>query len=722
MERAKGIEPSYSAWEADVLPLNYARGLLLDYYTLPAGKSQWRIQKDFLSPSAGKFPLRGGGFSTIINLRKFGQINEKDSTMAILTVNNITQSLGGVTILEGITFEMQKGERIGLVGVNGSGKTTLFKVLTGEYLPDGGSVTFSKETRLGYMEQHVCKDFYKTAFEEVMTVFAPLLDMERELEDLAARLSQSPPPEEMERLILRQTELNDRFVEAGGLTCRSRARSALMGLGFTAEQCENRVGVLSGGQKAKLQLAKMLLGGANLLLLDEPTNHLDITSVEWLEGFLAAYTGSYIVISHDRYFLDKVTDRTLELQNKTLDSYKGGYSRYLELREEKRLAQQRVYERTLKEIARVEGIIEQQRRFNQERNYVTIASKQHTLDRLEASLDRPEDDPESIRFQFHASRRSGDDVLTAEKLSLSFNGAPPIFQNVDLEIKRGEKIFLIGPNGCGKTSLFKILLGQYRQDSGSVKLGVGVDVGYYEQSQLSLHDEKTVIDEIWDQHPQMTQTQVRSALAVFLFKGEDVFKPVGGLSGGERARILLLKLMLSKANFLLLDEPTNHLDIGSCEALEDALLGYDGTLFVVSHDRYLINKLADKLYVLSPQGAKLYTGNYDYYLERREAEQSAAPAAEAPAKPNLYKARKEHEARLRKLRTALARQETAIEENDRALSRLEESLSDPELAADYERLTQVTQEIAALREEADSLLLEWTRLSEDYEQEKRTEI
>lgn len=634
--------------------------------------------------------------------------------MAILTVNNIQQSFGEEVILQNITFEMQKGERIGLVGVNGSGKTTLFKVLTGEYTPDIGSVVYSKETVLGYMEQHVCRDFHKTALEEVMTVFAPLLRMERELEDIATLLSTHPASEEMERLILRQTELNERFVDGGGLTCRSRARSALLGLGFTEEQLQNKVGVLSGGQKAKLQLAKMLLGGANLLLLDEPTNHLDIQAVEWLEDFLRGYNGSYIVISHDRYFLDKVTQRTLEMEGKTLTSYKGNYSRYLELRAEHRLAMQRVYENTQKEISRIEGIIEQQRRWNQERNYVTIASKQKAIDRLEATLERPEDEPESIRFQFKASRRGGNDVLTAQDLSLSFGG-PALFEHVNLEIKHGEKVFLIGPNGCGKTSLFKILLGQYTPDSGAVRLGSAIDVGYYEQSQLSLHDEKTVIDEIWDLHPQMTQTEVRSALAVFLFKGEDVFKPVGALSGGERARVLLLKLMLSKANFLLLDEPTNHLDIGSCEALEDALSGYDGTLFVVSHDRYLINKLADKVYVLGKEGARLYLGNYDSYVEQRDKEQAVVEEQRPEPKVNLYKLRKEREANLRKKRSALSRLESQIEENDTQVKALEKQLEDPEFAADYEAVVAASQEISQLHQQAEELLLEWTQLSEELE-------
>ncbi len=664
--------------------------------------------------------------------------------MAILTVNNISLSFGEESILEHVSFELQKGQRAGLVGVNGSGKTSLFKVLTGEYAPDSGSVTLSRDAVLGYMEQHVCRDLQRPAFDEVLSVFAPLLRVERELEDVTALLAQQP--QDLDRLVLRQAELTERFQDAGGLTFRSRARSALLGLGFTQEQLFLPVGVLSGGQKAKLQLAKMLLSGASLLLLDEPTNHLDIQAVEWLEDFLKSYNGAYLVVSHDRYFLDKVTEITLEMDHKTITYYKGNYSRSLELRAEHRLAMEREYEKTQREIHRIEGIIEQQRRWNQARNYVTIASKQKQIDRLSATLEKPQEDPAAIRFQFHASRRSGDDVLLAQELALSFGGEP-LFQHASLDIKRGERVFLIGPNGCGKTTLLRLLLGQLAPSEGLVRLGTGVELGYYEQSQQSLHDGKTVMDEIWDEHPQMTQTQVRNALAVFLFTGEDVFKGVGTLSGGERARVLLLKLMLSKANLLLLDEPTNHLDITSREALEEALSGYDGTLLVVSHDRYLINKLADKVVLLTPQGTRTYLGNYDAYLEEKEKEQAAdvrlpldqaRPLAAAPGRESSspvtdreetaealrreetagalsYKERKARESELRKKRGALRRLEGAIEENEERQRALEEQLQ--AAATDYQRVTELSEELNQARQEGERLLEEWATLSGELEGE-----
>lgn len=634
--------------------------------------------------------------------------------MAILTVNNIKKMFGTDVIIQDITFEVQKGDRIGLVGINGSGKTTLFKVLNGEYTADEGTFTPARETSIGYMEQHVCRDMEKPAFDEVMTVFAPLLKMEAEIEVLTTKISEMP--ENLNELIEKQAELNDRFIADGGLTCRNRAKSTLIGLGFAPEQIYAPIGVLSGGQKAKIQLAKMLLGESNLLLLDEPTNHLDISSVEWLEDFLKNYNGSYIVISHDRYFLDAVTNRTFEIENTHLTEYKGNYTKYLQLKEENRLAMQRVYDNTQREIKRIEGIIEQQKRFNQERNYVTIASKQKSIDRLQATLEKPEDDPDTIKFQFKASQRGGNDVLEAEELALSF-GDHRLFKNVNLDIKRGEKVFLIGPNGCGKTSLLKVLLHIYKQTFGDFRFGANIDIGYYDQAQGNLDESKTVIDEIWDLHPYMTQTQVRSALAVFLFKGEDVYKPVKGLSGGERARVLLLKLMLSKANLLILDEPTNHLDIGSCEALENALLGYDGTLFVVSHDRYLINKLADKIYYLTPSGTTLYLGNYDAYLEARQKQEAVKAAAEAenenavPKANTVYKQKKERASEIRKRRAALSKCEREIEAAEAEIDTLNERLSNPETASDYEKMMEITNKITEQKALADSLMNDWTELT-----------
>lgn len=634
--------------------------------------------------------------------------------MAILTVNNIKKMFGTDVIIQDITFEVQKGDRIGLVGINGSGKTTLFKVLNGEYTADEGTFTPARETSIGYMEQHVCRDMEKPAFDEVMTVFAPLLKMEAEIEVLTTKISEMP--ENLNELIEKQAELNDRFIADGGLTCRNRAKSTLIGLGFAPEQIYAPIGVLSGGQKAKIQLAKMLLGESNLMLLDEPTNHLDIPSVEWLEDFLKNYNGSYIVISHDRYFLDAVTNRTFEIENTHLTEYKGNYTKYLQLKEENRLAMQRAYDNTQREIKRIEGIIEQQKRFNQERNYVTIASKQKSIDRLQATLEKPEDDPDTIKFQFKASQRGGNDVLEAEELALSF-GDHRLFKNVNLDIKRGEKVFLIGPNGCGKTSLLKVLLHIYKQTFGDFRFGANIDIGYYDQAQGNLDESKTVIDEIWDLHPYMTQTQVRSALAVFLFKGEDVYKPVKGLSGGERARVLLLKLMLSKANLLILDEPTNHLDIGSCEALENALLGYDGTLFVVSHDRYLINKLADKIYYLTPSGTTLYLGNYDAYLEARQKQEAVKAAAEAenenavPKANTVYKQKKERASEIRKRRAALSKCEREIEAAEAEIDTLNERLSNPETASDYEKMMEITNKITEQKALADSLMNDWTELT-----------
>ncbi|MCI9274025.1 MAG: ABC-F family ATP-binding cassette domain-containing protein [Clostridiales bacterium] len=633
--------------------------------------------------------------------------------MSLLNVSNLQKYFGAELLFEHLSFEVQTNDRIGLVGVNGTGKTTLFKLLTGEISYDSGEVYLSKEARVGYMEQHVCRNLNETAYDEVLTVFSPLIQMEDELEQLNVKIAKQMG--DINALVERQATLHDAFVAGGGLTYKNRARSALLGLGFDEQAMKLHIGALSGGQKAKLQLAKMLLSGANLLLLDEPTNHLDIRSVEWLEDFLKGYNGAYLVISHDRYFLDKVTTRTFELENHHLTLYKGNYTNYLALKAESRLAAERLYENTKREISRLEGVVAQQRQWNREKNIKTAESKLKVIDRLEKTLVKPESAPDSIRFQFAIKQGGGNDVLDAEDLSLSFDGKL-LFSHANLRVRKGERIFLLGPNGCGKTSLLKTLLHQYRPDRGHIKLGAGIDVGYYDQIQAGLDNNKTVIDEIWDRHPQMTQTEIRNALAIFLFRGDDVFKPVSALSGGERAKVLLLQLMMSKANFLLLDEPTNHLDIASREALEDALLGYEGALLIVSHDRYLINKLANRIYYLDSNGTAEYIGNYDAYLERirQEAPQAMANKAQS-GKQNDYKLRKEREAELRKLRNRLKRVEEEIEGLDQEMEQLNQQLEQPEYASDYEKAMALTAELDQKRQRQDDLYQQWESLSQQLE-------
>lgn len=632
--------------------------------------------------------------------------------MALFNVSNLKKSFGTDLLFDNVSFEVQDTDKIGLVGVNGTGKTTLFKLFTGELNADSGDIFQSKNAVVGYMEQHVCRNQNETAYNEVLSVFSELMDMENSLELLSIQISKKMG--DVNKLVEKQAALNDAFVLNGGLTYKSRTRSALLGLGFSDEQTQLNVGALSGGQKAKLQLAKMLLCGANFMLLDEPTNHLDIRSVEWLEDYLKNYNGAYIIISHDRYFLDKITARTLELENHRLTVYKGNYTAYLAQKAENKYSAERAYENTRKEITRLEGIVAQQRQWNREKNIKTAESKLKVIDRLEKTLEKPDADPDSIRFQFDIKQTGGNDVLNVEGLALSFD-KKPLFRNVNLQVHRGERIFLIGPNGCGKTSLFKTLLSIYQADEGTVRFGAGIETGYYDQIQAGLDTSKTVIDEIWDKYPHMTQTEVRNALAVFLFKGDDVFKPVSALSGGERAKVLLLQLMLSRANFLLLDEPTNHLDIASREALENALSSYQGTLLVISHDRYLINKSSDRIYYLDADGTTEYVGNYDAYLEKSSQHKESAPCKAETAKPNEYKMRKERESELRKLKTKLQRIEAEIEQTEEQIKQITQTMCQPEIAADYEKALALSAEMGAQKENQDRLYQSWNDVSEELE-------
>lgn len=634
--------------------------------------------------------------------------------MIVLSGNDISVSFGGETLFHDVNFRLEENGRAGLVGVNGCGKTTLMHVINGRQEAETGGISKAAGIKIGCMEQYVIRDDNITLYDEVLEIFRPLIDAENELADIAVAIGTG---DHSEQTLSRQMQLQERFEREGGLTYKSMTCSALVGLGFSEEDFGKPISVMSGGQKSKAQLAKLLLSGSNILLLDEPTNHLDITACEWLEKFLTEYKGAYIVISHDRYFLDKVTDTTFEMENKTLREYKGNYTRYLELKSEAREAQQRVYDRTVKEINRIEGIVEQQKRWGQEHNFITAASKQKQADRLKETLEKPEDLPEAIKFTFRAKEGGANDVLIAKGLSKSFDGTA-VFTNAELDIKKNTTTFILGENGCGKTTLLKILTGEYQADSGEYKFGNNIQFGYYDQEQTDLDPSKTVIDEVWDRYPKMTQTQVRSALAQFLFKGDDVFKNVGKLSGGEKARVSLLKLMLSKANMLLLDEPTNHLDIHSREALENALASYGGTLLIVSHDRYLINKLADRIVWLGKTGTVNIDGNYDRYIELKEAKAQSEQAVQVKAaegKKNDYKERKERESTLRKLSGALKRCEQAIDEIGLKTAELAQQMSQPEIATDYEKTSALAQEIEALKEKEEALTAEWMELSEQIE-------
>ena len=634
--------------------------------------------------------------------------------MIVLSGNDISVSFGGETLFHDVNFRLEENGRAGLVGVNGCGKTTLMHVINGRQEAETGGISKAAGIKLGCMEQYVIRDDNITLYDEVLEIFRPLIDAENELADIAVAIDTG---DHSEQTLSRQMQLQERFEREGGLTYKSMTCSALVGLGFSEDDFNKPISVMSGGQKSKAQLAKLLLSGSNILLLDEPTNHLDITACEWLEKFLTEYKGAYIVISHDRYFLDKVTDTTFEMENRTLREYKGNYTRYLELRAEAREAQQRVYDRTVKEINRIEGIVEQQKRWGQEHNFITAASKQKQADRLKETLEKPEDLPEAIKFTFRAKEGGANDVLIAKGLSKSFDGTV-VFTNAELDIKKNTTTFILGENGCGKTTLLKILTGEYQADSGEYKFGNNIQFGYYDQAQTDLDPSKTVIDEVWDRYPGMTQTQVRSALAQFLFKGDDVFKNVGKLSGGEKARVSLLKLMLSKANMLLLDEPTNHLDIHSREALENALASYGGTLLIVSHDRYLINKLADRIVWLGKTGTVNIDGNYDRYIELKEAKAQSEQAVQVKAaegKKNDYKERKERESTLRKLSGALKRCEQAIDEVGLKTAELAQQMSQPEIATDYEKTSALAQEIEALKEKEEALTAEWMELSEQIE-------
>ena len=631
--------------------------------------------------------------------------------MMLLNASGLKKSFSDRLLFNDVSFHIAEGDKIGFIGANGAGKSTLFKIIMKVMDYDEGQLFLGKDTKIGYLDQYSCADSDQSIFDEMLMVFHDLVEMEHQLDEIRFDLEHGKG--DMEALIHRQQVLTERFSKADGFFYKSKIKSALLGLGFSEDEFGLSVNKLSGGQKTRLELGKILLSDSNLLLLDEPTNHLDIESVEWLEDFLRGYRGAFVVISHDRYFLDRVTNRTFELENTRFKTYNGNYSQYMQQREIDRKTEERQYENTKREIERLEGIVEQQRRWNRERNIRTAESKQKVIDRLEATLVKPAEEPENMFFQFKSCGGGGNDVLIADELAMAFSGNR-LFHHGSFHLTKGEKVFLLGPNGCGKTTLLKIILGMYQQTEGSFKIGANIHIGYYDQIQENLSMDKTVIDEVWDAFPQMTQTEIRNALAVFLFCGEDVFKEIKSLSGGERARVELVKLILKKVNFLIMDEPTNHLDISSREALEGALASWDGTMLMVSHDRYFINKLADRILYLTEDGIISYLGSYDDFAAVRSAEK--APKEKTPEKGQDYRERKRLEAQKRKTINDFKKTEAAIGELEDRLAALNEQLLAPEIASDYVKATELTQEAADIDQELTELYGRWEALQAEIEE------
>ena len=626
--------------------------------------------------------------------------------MSVISAHELTMEFLDNVLFDKASFDIEEHDKVGLIGSNGSGKTTLFKLIAGIYEPADGGLFISSTARTGYVEQHACSDFSKTAKEEIMTVFAHLEKMEKELEQLHDIIDTQP--DNISELIEKQSLLTEKFQSMGGLTFRSRANAMISGLGFTPEEQNLPVGDLSGGQRTKISLGKLLLSDADLILLDEPTNHLDIKSVEWLEDFLTKYNGTALIVSHDRYFLDKVTNKTMEIEHKKISVRKGNYSVYAKLKEEQKEADRRKFEQQSKEVERIEGIIKQQKQFNRERNYITIASKQKQIDRIKEDMVAPESDEKAMKLSFESAAVSGNEVIIVTELSKSY-GSKVLFKNVDLKVMKGERVFILGSNGCGKSTFLKAVLGKLLPDSGYARFGANVQPGYFDQIQAGLDSDKTVLEEVYDKFPAFTISQLRGFLGAFRFRGDAIEKRMCELSGGERARTALLELMLRKPNLLILDEPTNHLDIASREVLEDALSGYDGTLFCVSHDRFLVNKLATKILILENGELKSFEGNYDDYMNSLNNVEIKTEKKEK--KPNEYQLRKERESLERKKKTRIKRLEEEIEAAENEKDQIQAQLEAPETAADYELLMELTNKLDELTKTQENLYDEWLELN-----------
>ena len=638
--------------------------------------------------------------------------------MIIMQGNNISVSFGERVLFSNVNFAVDENDKIGLAGANGAGKTTLFKMLSGDEPEDyEGNVVKQAGLTVGFMEQHVLRRDNVSVLEEALSVFEPLIKTEKELEELHRRIDEG---ETDAKLLEKQMLLTEKFQSEGGLTFRARTESMLIGMGFSRDSLDREVRVLSGGERSKLQLIKLLLSGAKLLLLDEPTNHLDIEAAEWLESFLLDFKGAYIVISHDKYFLDKVTNKTFALDNGTLDSYKGNYSEYLRQYDERVTFLTKKYLEMTEEIHRIEGIIEQQKRFNQEHNYITIRSKEKQIERIKKELVPPPPPRKKIHFSIPCRTAHGTDVMSAEGLSLSIGGRE-LFRNASFEIKYGERVFLLGANGCGKSTLMKMILGKVKGEGKSF-IADWLKIGYFDQLQeLRLTSTKTLMDFVWDDFPKLNRTQVQSALAMFKLYGDILQKPVNTLSGGEAAKVILLKIMLDGPNLLLLDEPTNHLDLDAREGLIEALSDYKGTMLIISHDRSMINSLATKLMFLHKDGMEIFSGSYDEWRQQLEApigtgfgsrqKRDAAHDDSENKKVNTYKQQKEQQSLIRKLNTKIKRLEDSIEQTENEMNEINRRLA--ESGSDYQKVMEDSERLSELQAESERLMEEWEKASEE---------
>ena len=642
----------------------------------------------------------------------------------ILSCQNISKAFVENQVLKNVSFHIEDHEKAAIVGINGAGKTTLLRIIVGEMTPDDGQVVLAKDKTLGYLAQNSTVDTSHTIYEELLSVKADLLRLEEKIRECENNMKHADG-DALEDLMKQYTSLTHAFETGGGYLYRSELVGVLKGLGFTEDEFSKPVATLSGGQKTRVALGRLLLQNPDLIILDEPTNHLDMNSIAWLETYLLNYKGAVLIVSHDRYFLDRIAGKVIEIDQSKATTFMGNYSDYAVKKEQLRVAAWNAYMNQQREIKHQEEVIEKLKSFNREKSIKRAESREKMLDKIEV-IEKPSEVRTDMKLTLTPRILSGNDVLTVEHLSKSFD-SHKLFTDVNFEIKRGEHVAIIGDNGSGKTTLLKILNGLVPADQGTFRLGSNVEIGYYDQEHHVLHSEKTLFEEISDDYPYLNNTQIRNVLAAFLFTGEDVFKRISDLSGGERGRVSLAKLVLSNANFLILDEPTNHLDIMSKEILEDALNGYEGTILYVSHDRYFINRTAHRILDLTEGQFVNYVGNYDYYLEKHDTVMAAieakspqsadadsavaAKVAESEVKLD-WKAQKEEQARLRKKENDLKKCEEQIARLEARVSEIDTEMSDPAIGTQVAKLQDLSKEQAACQEQLEKLYEQWEELAE----------